>query len=283
MTKRLRIPVALAALAAFAGLCACKGSSGADWSGKEIKPVEASVGDVPFSIALPDGLKKNGALSSDTLLAWEAAEGGSLTVAVAKLAMPPATLKDAVARSGGDMVVAKQEAIDGGFLVTAHSNAKDAVKVDVYKMVDGGGLWCNAMQSGGVGEPKLEAAKAWLEKVCLSVEPKGAPKGPAKDAQNGKDPKAAPSVDLLPEMREFLGGFGSSGKVTAALAKHGAEGLDTKDMGRHDLTAPKVLKAELHGVKLCYALEAKAGEATRAYLVCWDGGKIVSIEDMGLR
>lgn len=280
MAKRRRAFVVLAALVALGAAGACKGSSGADWSSKEIKPVEASVGDVPFSISLPEGLKKNGTLSSDTLLAWEGAQGGALTVAVAKLSLPPATLKDAVTRSGGDMVVAKQEAIEGGFLVTTHSNAKDSFKVDVYKMVGGGALWCNAMQSGAVEESKLEGAKAWLEKVCLSMTPKGAPPKDAKDAKDSKDTKG---IDLLPEMRDFIGSFGSSAKVTAALEKHGAPDLDAKDMGRHDLTSPRVVKAELHGVKLCYAIEAKAGEATRAYLVCWDGGKIVSIDDMGLK
>jgi hypothetical protein len=54
-------------------------------------------------------------------------------------------------------------------------------------------------------------------------------------------------------------------------------------MATHDLTEPKVLKAELHGAKLCYTMEAKAGGGTRAYLVCWDKDKIVSIESLGAR
>jgi hypothetical protein len=284
MRKQWRLAVALAAALAFGGLGACKGSSGADWSGKELKPVEASAGGLAFSITLPEGLKKNEKLSNETLVAWEAGQGGSLTIAVAKLSLPPATLKDAVARSGSDMVIAKQEAIEGGFLVTSHSNGKEKVKVDVYKMAGGGALWCNATQAGDVDAAKVDAAKAWLEKVCLSMTRKDA--GDAKDAQNAKDAKDAkdaPNIDLMTEMREFMGSFGTSAKITEALKRHGAPDLDTKDMGRHDLTSPRVLKAELHGAKLCYTLEAKAGETARTYLVCWDGGKIVAIDAIGMK
>jgi hypothetical protein len=281
MRKQWRLALALAA---FGVLGACKGSSGADWSGKELKPVEASAGGLAFSITLPEGLKKNEKLSNETLVAWEAGQGGSLTIAVAKLSLPPATLKDAVARSGSDMVIAKQEAIDGGFLVSSHSNGKDKVKVDVYKMAGGGALWCNATQAGDLEAAKVDAAKAWLEKVCLSMARKDAGAAQnAKDGQSAQNAKDAPNVEIMTEMREFMNSFGTGAKITEALNRHGAPDLDTKDMGRNDLTSPRVLKAELHGAKLCYTLEAKAGETARMYLVCWDGGKIVAIDTIGMK
>lgn len=272
MGSRLYLGLAVLALALAGG---CKESSGGSFTGKELKPVEASVGGVAFSIGLPDGLQKNDALSSDTLVAWEARPAGSLTISVGKLALPPATLKDAVARGGGAATVTKQEAIEGGFLVLAHSNNKELARVDVYKKVGDGALWCNATASDAA---KLEEAKGWLEKVCLSMAPRGGAPAPATaSAPAGK------AVDLTPEMKDFIGGFGSRAKVAEALSKHGAADLDAKGMGGHDLTDPAVLKAELHGAKLCYTLEAKAGDAKRSYLVCWDRDKIVSIDDLGAK
>jgi hypothetical protein len=259
----------------------CKGSSGESFTGKELKPVEASAGGLAFSISLPEGLPKNEALSSDTLVAWEARPQGSLTISVAKLSLPPATLKDAVARGGGSAVVTKQEAIEGGFLVSGHSSNKELARVDVYKTVSDGALWCNATASD---PSRLDEARSWLEKVCLSMSASGAPRGGASAAASSKDaPAAGKPVDLVPEMKAFMGRFGSRAKLSEALREYGAPDLDPKDMATADLTEPRVLKAELHGVKLCYTLEAKAGAGSRAYLVCWDKEKIVSIDSLGAR
>lgn len=274
MGSRFYVALAVVGLALCAG---CKGSSGGSFTGKELKPVEGSAGGIAFSISLPEGLPKNDKLSSEALVVWEASPAGSLTISVAKLSLPPATLKDAAARSGSSAVVTKQEAVEGGFLVSGHSNNKDLARVDVYKTVSEGALWCNATAS----EPsRIDEARGWLEKVCLSMVP--VPRGGA--AAGSKDaPTPGKQVDLLPEMKSFIGGFGSRAKLSEALREHGAPDLDPKDMAAHDLTEPRVLKAELHGAKLCYTLEAKAGGGTRAYLVCWDKDKIVSIESLGAR
>jgi hypothetical protein len=275
MGSRYHVALVVVGLALSGG---CKGSSEGSFTGKDLKPVEGSVGGLGFSISLPEGLPKNGALSSETLVVWEARPAGSLTISVAKLSLPPATLKDAVARSGGLSVVAKQEAIEGGFLVSGHSNNKELARVDVYKNGSEGALWCNATAS----EPsRLDEARGWLEKVCLSMAPRGG--APAATASSKDAPAAGKPVDVLPEMKSFIGGFGSRAKVAEALKQHGAPDLDSKDMASHDLTEPRVLKAELYGANLCYTLEAKAGGGTRAFLVCWDKDKIVSIESLGAR
>jgi hypothetical protein len=54
-------------------------------------------------------------------------------------------------------------------------------------------------------------------------------------------------------------------------------------MVMYDLIEPKVTKAELHGAKTCYTIEARAGATTRTYLVCWDGAKIAAVDDMGMK
>ena len=94
----------------------------------------------------------------------------------------------------------------------------------------------------------------------------------------------APKADVSPEMQAFLAGIkGKSADVEAALKAHGAEGLDTKDMGMYDLQSPKVTGTKKDGDKTCYTFDAKAGMTTRTYDVCWTGGKITEVVDKGMR
>jgi hypothetical protein len=94
----------------------------------------------------------------------------------------------------------------------------------------------------------------------------------------------ASGVKPSPEMTAFMADFkGKSSDIKAALAKHGKEGLDGKDMDMYDMTAPKVIKEEKKGAATCYDMEAKAGMTTRTYGVCWEGGKISTVEDKGMK
>lgn len=185
-------------------LVACKGAD-VDWSGKELKPVEETVAGLSFTISLPDGLKKNDALSSETSIAWVSAgkSASSPSFSVAKLSLPPASLKDAVARSAGkDDIVARQDAVEDGFIVTSHSKSRAMVKVDVYKTVGQEALWCSAMQAKDDGIPKFDEAKGWLEKVCLSASPKGGAKSAPTTSAASAAP-TAPAVDVAPEMKDL--------------------------------------------------------------------------------
>lgn len=106
--------------------------------------------------------------------------------------------------------------------------------------------------------------------------------GACKDKEEGGEgagKAAEPKVEVSAEMQDFLSGFGSHTAVTASLAKHGAEGLATQDMEMYDLTDPVVTAKEGD----CYTFDAKAGMTTRTYGVCWEGGKIASVEDKGMR
>jgi hypothetical protein len=96
--------------------------------------------------------------------------------------------------------------------------------------------------------------------------------------------ETAPKADVSPEMQAFLAGIkGKSSDVEGALKAHGAEGLDTKDMGMYDLSSPKVTGTKKDGDKTCYTFDAKAGMTTRTYDVCWTGGKITEVADKGMR
>ncbi len=87
------------------------------------------------------------------------------------------------------------------------------------------------------------------------------------------------SVKVSTEMQDFMNNLnGKSASVTVALQQFGVPGLDDKDMDMYDLASPKVLEAN----GSCYLLECKSGITKRKYNLCWEGGKISSIEDKGM-
>ena len=122
-------------------------------------------------------------------------------------------------------------------------------------------------------------AAAFTTAACKKKEEKAGGGGGTTTAE-----PAAAKVDVSPEMQAFLAGIkGKSADVEAALKAHGAEGLDTKDMGMYDLQSPKVTATKKDGDKTCYTFDAKAGMTTRTYDVCWTGGKITEVVDKGMR
>lgn len=88
-----------------------------------------------------------------------------------------------------------------------------------------------------------------------------------------------PAVTVSAEMQDFMNNLnGRSESVVVALQQFGKEGLDTKDMGMYNLEKPKVLEA----TGSCYLLECTSGLTKRKYNLCWEGGKIATVEDKGM-
>src|SRR5688500_8830907 len=78
------------------------------------------------------------------------------------------------------------------------------------------------------------------------------------------------------EMNAFMDRLnGSSDNVAIALKEFGKDSLATQDMEMFNLEQPKVIETSGN----CYLLRAKSGMTYRRYNVCWEGGKIVSVED----
>ncbi len=102
-----------------------------------------------------------------------------------------------------------------------------------------------------------------------------------KDEASGP---AAPAVTTIPEMQEFLGRMnGTAAKVKSSLVIHSVPGTATQDMEAYDLKDPTVTAEEKRGAQTCYTFDAKSGATTRTYVTCWEGGKIVLVEDKGMR
>lgn len=88
------------------------------------------------------------------------------------------------------------------------------------------------------------------------------------------------SAKVSPEMEAFMKQLnGTSENVAAALAQYGTPELDKKDMDMWNLQDAKVVSSD----KDCYTMEAGSGMTVRTYTLCWEGGKIKSIEDKGVK
>jgi len=98
-------------------------------------------------------------------------------------------------------------------------------------------------------------------------------------------------TSVLPEMKEFMGAFGSKEKVAAAVEKYAAapeivpEAIQTCDLGK-----PKITKTEKKDGMVLYTAEAKvescdqsetAVGTIRVFDIAWKDGKIVSFEWKG--
>ena len=93
------------------------------------------------------------------------------------------------------------------------------------------------------------------------------------------DKKNGSSAKVSAEMQGFMDKLdGKSASVSAALEQYGNPGINDQDMDMYDLKDPKVLETNGN----CYLLQCKSGITKRKYNVCWEGGKISSIEDKGM-
>lgn len=86
-----------------------------------------------------------------------------------------------------------------------------------------------------------------------------------------------PSVELSPEMTEFVGMIkGTAEDVTAALEKFGAtEEIKEHDLTMYNLKDPKVKSKEGD----CYTVEFTSGMITIVADICWADGKINSLTE----
>jgi len=82
-------------------------------------------------------------------------------------------------------------------------------------------------------------------------------------------------------MTQFLGMFnGSASQVAFALEKFGASPEIIKnDMALYPFKNPKIIKKKGN----CYLVELDIGIAVKIYEICWKDGKIVKINDIGLK
>ncbi len=102
---------------------------------------------------------------------------------------------------------------------------------------------------------------------------------------------AAPPPSIIPEMQECMQSHGTPAQYEAVLKKYSDPGIIRQAMGLLVIKKPYVLKAEQKGQAVCYTVEGRTEETSsempsdvvQAYNVCWERGRIVSLEFYGAK
>lgn len=96
---------------------------------------------------------------------------------------------------------------------------------------------------------------------------------------------------VIPEMQECMQSHGSQAQYAAVLKKYCDPGIMRQAMGLLVIKKPYVLKTEQRGPAVCYTVEGTAVETssefpadtTQTYNVCWESGRIASLEFYGAK
>jgi hypothetical protein len=101
-----------------------------------------------------------------------------------------------------------------------------------------------------------------------------------KEGEEGEK-KEAKAIEVSAEMADFNSlCLGTYKDVEVALEKYAAsDELKEDDMGIYDLKDPKVVGKDGD----CYKVDYTAGMTIHTFTLCWEGGKVVSIEDNGIK
>jgi hypothetical protein len=102
---------------------------------------------------------------------------------------------------------------------------------------------------------------------------------------------AASGPDVIPEMQECMKAHGSQAEYAAVLKKYCDPGIIRQAMGLLVIKNPYVIKTEQKGKAFCYTVEGATVETSsefpadtiQTYNVCWERGRIASLEFYGAK
>jgi hypothetical protein len=102
---------------------------------------------------------------------------------------------------------------------------------------------------------------------------------------------ANPGPGVIPEMQECMQSHGSQAQYATVLEKYCDPGLMRQAMGLLVIKKPYVLKTEQKGPAVCYTVEGTVvgtsvefpADTTQTYHVCWESGRITSLEFYGAK
>jgi len=96
---------------------------------------------------------------------------------------------------------------------------------------------------------------------------------------------------VSPEMEECLQSHGSQDQYAAVLKKYCSPEIVNQAMGLLVVKNPQVISTQHKGAAVCYRVEGSLvetsskipGETTQNYCVCWENGRVVSLDFSGGR
>jgi hypothetical protein len=94
---------------------------------------------------------------------------------------------------------------------------------------------------------------------------------------------------VIPEMEECMRSHTTPKEYEAVINKYADPGIIRQAMGLLVIKEPYVIKAEQEGSVVCYTVEGTTvgtsseipSDVTQVYRVCWDVGRIISLEFVG--
>lgn len=97
------------------------------------------------------------------------------------------------------------------------------------------------------------------------------------------------AAEVIPPMKECMAAHGSQQEYLAALKKYSDPGIIRQAMGLLVIKNPSVAQTETRGSAVCYTVEGALVETsseipsdtTQVYKVCWESGRITSLEFFG--
>src|SRR5687767_4411860 len=140
-------------LIAMAFVAGC--SDPADWSARPLVGQDGVVDGVKFRWTVPEGMKKD---DGDAVFALRGADESKPSPRLRVLREPslPAALSAALKGAKlGDAVVTRKEEVPNGFIISAHTEKKDQILVNVWRIHDPGALHCQASYSWSKGIPNF--------------------------------------------------------------------------------------------------------------------------------
>ncbi len=146
-----------------------------DVSGSTLARVEDTLPGVPFALELPTGLVRE---AKDAYVNWTWPDGtfNAPSITVMALELPPADLEAAVMSakltSDPELVVATQEVVPDGFLVSVHTPDDRFLSTTVTRTLGGKAVRCSVSYRTTAKQgpiPARAATTALAEKICRSL------------------------------------------------------------------------------------------------------------------
>lgn len=149
-----------------------------DVSGAALVRVEDAVPGVPFSIELPAGLVRE---AKGPYVTWSWPDGtfNAPTITVMTVDQPPATLEVAVqlakATSDPELVVATQQQVHDGFLISVHRPDDHFLSTELTRSFGGTPLRCSVIYRTTAKQGPIPAraqTTTLAETICVSLSPR---------------------------------------------------------------------------------------------------------------
>ena len=175
LLRTCRTLVAASLMLTLGASCSDDGGGAADinWSAAALTPQTVELGGVSVRWSLPEGLKKDPDLSSETKLNMQGEELSAPRVFLKKASIPATKLENAAATTGAlfgkDSETLEKVERDGRFVIVLSNADRSRLMVSHYVQTESAAFECVASQRKKGGIADFDALLAKFHEICGSV------------------------------------------------------------------------------------------------------------------